>query len=101
MRGPERAGDRGDDLLTRRGDHHDIAAAELVVGDELGGLSEHERVDDVVQRLADDRLDLLHIPARAHVGDVTAHAIHLLVVGTRHQEQKLGIGRLQNGPPVN
>ena len=69
MGGAECAGDRRDDLLAGGGDHDDVAAAELVVGDQVGGLGEHQWVDDVVQRLADDRLDLFDVPPGAHVGD--------------------------------
>ncbi len=101
MGGAERTGDRGDDLLAGGGDDDDIAAAQLVVGDQLGGLGEDQRVDDVVQCLADDRLDLLDVPPGAHVGDVRAHPVHLVVVGARHQEQELGVGRLEYGPPIN
>ena len=98
MGGAEGLGDRADDLLARRGDDDDVASAQLVVGDQIGGLGEHQRIDDVVQGLADDRLDLLHVPARTHIGDVVAHAVHLVVVGTRHQEQELRVGRLEYGP---
>jgi hypothetical protein len=52
-----------------------------VVGDQLGGFGEHQRVHDVVQRLADDRLHLFDVPTGAHVRDIRAHPIHLVVVG--------------------
>ncbi|SHX10868.1 Uncharacterised protein [Mycobacteroides abscessus subsp. abscessus] len=100
MIGAEFAGDGRDDLLTGRRDHHDVAAAQLVVGDQVGGFGEHQGVDDVVQRLGDDRLDLFDVPARAHVRQVGPHAVHLIVVGTGHQEQKLGIGGLEDRLPV-
>ena len=90
-----------DDLLAGGRDDHHVAAAQLVVGDQFGGLGEDQRVDDVVQRFADDRLDLFDVPTGAHVGDIGAHAVHLVVVGARHQEQELRVGGLQHRPPID
>ena len=80
------ARDRPDDLLTGGRDDDHVAPAQLVVGDQLGCFGKHERIHDVVQRLADHRLDLLDVPARAHRGDVGAHPVHLVVVGAGHRE---------------
>jgi len=72
-----------------------------VVGDQVGGLGEYQRVDDFVQGLADDRLDLFHVPAGAHVGDVISHPVHLVVVCARHEEQELGVSGLEYGASIN
>lgn len=91
----------GATIFPRGGDHHNVAAAELVIGDQIGGLGEHQGVDDVVQCLGHDRLHLFHIPARAHVGDVCAHPIHLVVVGAGQQEEELCIARFQDRASVD
>ena len=101
MGGAEGLGDRADDLLAGGRDDDDVASAQLVIGDQIGRLGEDQWVDDVVQRLADDRLDLFDVPPCAHIGDVIAHAVHLVVVGTRHQEEELGVGGLEYGASVN
>ena len=62
-----------------------------MVGGQLGILGEHQGIDDVVQRLGDDRLDLFDVPAGAHARHLGPHAIHLIVVGPRHQEEELRI----------
>ena len=67
----------------------------------FGGLGEDQRVDDVVQRLVDDRLDLFDVPAGAHIGDVGPHPVHLVVVGARHQEEELGVAGLEHRPPID
>src|SRR5690606_39725205 len=46
-------------------------------------------VDEIVQRLRDDLLDLLHVPAAAQRGQVLAHAFHLVVIGAAGQEDEL------------
>jgi len=70
--------------------------AQLVVGDEVGGLGEDQRGDDLVQGLLDRGLDLLDVPAGAHARHVRAHPVHLVVVGARHQEDELGVAGLQD-----
>ena len=99
--GAQRPRDRRDDLLARCRNDDDVSATDLVVGDQVGGLREHEWVDDVVQGLADDRLHLLDVPPRAHIGDIGPHSVHLVVIGTRHQEQELRVGRLENRAPID
>jgi hypothetical protein len=53
-----------------------------------------------VQCLVDDRRHLLDVPAGAHAGDVGAHSVHLVVVGTGHQIEELGVARGEHGPAV-
>jgi hypothetical protein len=67
-----------------------------VRGDQVGGFGEHQRGHDVVQRFADDRPDLLHIPAAAHVGHVGAHPVHLVMISTVEQEDELGVAGLEH-----
>ena len=69
--------------------------------DQVGRLGKHQRRDDVVQGFVDDRLDLLDVPAGAHVGQVNAHPLHLVVVGAGEQEQELGVARFEDGPTVD
>ena len=69
--------------------------------DEGGGLGVHVRVDELVQRLRDDLLDLLHRPALAEGGDVVADPRDLLVVGPAELEHQLGIRRLDDLTPGN
>lgn len=69
-------------------------------GDQVGGLGEHQRGDDVVQRLVDDRLDLFDVPAGAHVGHVRPHPIHLVMIGTGEQIDELRVAGLEHRAPV-
>src|SRR3954471_14277664 len=72
-----------------------------VLLDEGGRLVVDDRVDQVVQRLGDDLLDLLDVPAAAECGEVLAHPLHLVVVGAPGEEDELRIGGPQGGPAVD
>ncbi len=89
-----------DDLLAGGRHHHDVTAAQFVVGDQVGGLREDQRIDDLVQGLTDHRTHLFDVPAGAHVRQVGAHPIHLIVIGPGHEEQELGVGRFEYGAAV-
>ena len=100
MGGAERAGDGRHHLLSGGRYNHDVAAAQLVTGDQIRGLCEHQRSDDVVQGLVDNRLHLLHLPSGAHVRQMHANAVHLIVVRAGQSEDELGIAGLEHRPAV-
>ena len=66
--------------------------------DQADGLVVHEGVDDVVQRVADDLLDRLDVPARAELRHELPHLLHLVVVGAADEVDELGVRRPQHRP---
>ena len=64
--------------------------------DEFDGLLVDDRLDDAVQRLTDDRLDLLDVPARRQLRQVDAHPFHLVVIGAGGEVDQLGIRALED-----
>jgi len=69
--------------------------------DQGGSLVVDQRIDEVVQCLSDDRLDLLDVPSLAQLRQVGAHAFDLVVVCATHQIDELGVGALEQRPPVD
>ena len=54
-------------------------------------------------RLGDDAMNrwMLDVPPGAHVCHVGPHPVHLIVIGTRHQEQELCVGGLENRASID
>ena len=93
--------DRLDHLRPAAGDDDDLPAGRPVFLDQVGGLGVHERVHDLVQRLAHDVLDRLGVPAGDHGGELRAQPLHLLGVDADAGEDELGVGRLQDGAAID
>ena len=86
---PEQLGERLDDLLGRHRDQVDLVVVGQVLVDELDRLVVDERLDDVVDRVGDERPDLVAVPAPGDLEHRLADLAQLVLVGAEAQEHHL------------
>jgi len=87
------SGERGHDA-------HESARGVMVV-EQLQGLGEDQRRDDVFEHFADDALDLVDLPALSEPGGLRPHPFHLLFVRAHQLEHELGVNCLAEQGPAD
>ncbi len=93
---PEVLAERPDNLLGCRAHDHDLAARGVMLGDEVQGLLEDDRGDDLVEGLAHDLRDVTLVPAADHLQHRGAELLHLGLVGAHEHEDDLRVGALDD-----